>query len=152
MKKLNLSLIEVIILIVFLCSITLDVFFDFIMSLYDLVLLGKYFNNPYNFVKFISNNSTVLCEVVWINKLLLLIASFIPAVISFVALKGLNLPSWANIFINIVLYYVIIQLFSSLIFWIVLGSLILAFIIFKIISVIKAKKNQSKQDEKLAKN
>ena len=152
MRKINFSILEWIILIIFLSFITLDVFFDILISFFDIILFSNHFSNPYNFVKFLANNTTFLCGVVWLNKLLLLIAGIIPVVFCAIFLKEIDMPFWIKTFLIILIYYIVLQLFASLIFWIVVGSLIFSFILYKFITIVRQKKASIKTDNKPAKS
>lgn len=147
MKKLNFSVLEWIILIVFLSFITLDVFFDFLLSCFDIILFSNHFANTYNFVKFLTNNTTFLCSVVWLNKILLFVAGFIPTIFFALVLRETNIPFGVKIILSIMIYYITLQLFASLIFWIFIGLLFLSYIIFKL--VIHIRKKRVKSEEKI---
>ena len=145
MRKLNFSLLDWIILGIFLSSITLDVFWNFLTSFLDVILFSNHFTNPYNFTKFITSNTTFLCKIIWLNKLILLIAGFIPSIILHFALNDLSIPNWLNYVLNILLYYIVLQLFSSRFFWISIAIILLSYITYKITIHIKNKKSKIKK-------
>ena len=140
MKKLNLSIYEIVILILFFSSITLDVFWDFLISIFDIILFCNHFANPYNFAKFLTSNTMTICDIVWLNKILFLIAGIIPSLVLYVVLKNITVPSWLNIILSIVLYYVVLQLFSAVWFWILLFIVLLLYITYRLIIYLKNKK------------
>ena len=147
MKKRDFNLYEYIVLIFVLIPAILDIFWDFLISFFEIVLFCNNFANPYNFVRFLTSNTTILCSIAWINKLLLLIIGFIPTIILYLACREIKIPTWLNILFSVLLYYLVLQLFASLIFWIFIGLLILSYIIFKL--VIGVRKKRVKNEEKI---
>ena len=137
MKKLNFSILDWIILGIFISSLTLDIFWNFLTSIFDVILLTNKLSNPYSFTKFLTENSIVLCKIVWINKILFLIAGFIPSIILHFALNNTSIPSWLNWILSGLLYYLVLQIFSSLIIWIIIGIAIISYVSYKLIIYIK---------------
>ena len=140
MKKFGLSIYEIAILILFFSSITLDVFWNFLISIFDIILFSNHFANPYNFAKFLTSNTMIICDIVWLNKILFLIAGIVPSLILYVVLKNIDVPSWVNIILSIVLYYGVLQLFSAVWFWILLLIVLLSYITYRLIIYFKNKK------------
>ena len=133
MKNFRLSVYDVVILIIFFSSITLDVFWNFLISIFDTILFSNHFANPYNFAKFLTSNTITICDIVWLNKILFLIAGIVPSLILYVVLKNIDVPSWVNIILSIVLYYGVLQLFSAVWFWILLFIVLLSYITYRLI-------------------
>ena len=146
MKNFRLSVYDIVILIIFFSSITLDVFWNFLISIFDIILFSNHFANPYNFAKFLTSNTMTICDVVWLNKILFLIAGIVPSLILYIVLKNTDVPNWLNIILNIVLYYGVLQLFSAVWFWILLGVVFISYIIYKLINyyIYKKVKNEKK--------
>lgn len=140
MKNFRLSVYDVVILIIFFSSITLDVFWNFLISIFDIILFSNHFANPYNFAKFLTSNTMTICDIVWLNKILFLIAGIVPSLILYVVLKNIDVPSWVNIILSIVLYYGVLQLFSAVWFWILLFIVLLSYITYRLIIYFKNKK------------
>lgn len=140
MKNFRLSVYDIVILIIFFSSITLDVFWNFLISIFDIILFSNHFANPYNFAKFLTSNTMTMCDIVWLNKILFLIAGIVPSLILYIVLKNTDVPNWLNIILNIVLYYGVLQLFSAVWFWILLGVVFISYIIYKLINYFKYKK------------
>ena len=140
MKNFRLSVYDVVILIIFFSSITLDVFWDCLISIFDTILFVNHFANPYNFAKFLTSNTITICDIVWLNKILFLIAGIVPSLILYVVLKNIDVPSWVNIILSIVLYYGVLQLFSAVWFWILLFIVLLSYITYRLIIYFKNKK------------
>ena len=140
MKNFRLSVYDVVILIIFFSSITLDVFWNFLISIFDTILFSNHFANPYNFAKFLTSNTITICDIVWLNKILFLIAGIVPSLILYVVLKNIDVPSWVNIILSIVLYYGVLQLFSAVWFWILLFIVLLSYITYRLIIYFKNKK------------
>ena len=140
MNNFRLSVYDVVILIIFFSSITLDVFWNFLISIFDIILFSNHFSNPYNFAKFLTSNTMTICDIVWLNKILFLIAGIVPSLILYVVLKNIDIPSWVNIILSIVLYYGVLQLFSSVWFWILLFIVLLSYITYRLIIYFKNKK------------
>jgi len=132
MKKFKLSIVEIIVLIIFLSYTNPEMIWNFIESFINLILFSNNFSNPYNFSKFLANQSTNLSTVSYINKFLLLIAGFIPSLILKFILQGENIPNWLKWIFCIALYYVVLQLFSCTLFWIII-ALIFSCILTKIL-------------------
>ena len=122
---------------IFISSLTLDIFWNFLTSIFDVILLTNKLSNPYSFTKFLTENSIVLCKIVWINKILFLIAGFIPSIILHFALNNTSIPSWLNWILSGLLYYLVLQIFSSLIIWIIIGIAIISYVSYKLIIYIK---------------
>lgn len=141
MKKLNFSVLDWIILGFFISSLTLDIFWNFLTSIFDVILLTNKLSNPYSFTKFLAENSTVLCKIVWINKILFLIAGFIPSIVLRFALNDTSIPNWLNWILCGLLYYLVLQIFSSPITWIIIVIAIISYISYKLITYIKIKKD-----------
>ena len=146
MKKFKLSIFDIVVLIIFVTSITLDVFWNFLTSFFDIVLLSNYFSNPYTFTKFLTSNAMVISNIGWLNKILFLIAGILPSIILYVALKNIDSPNWLNVILSIALYYLVLQLFLSVFFWILCSTCILAFIVCKLISRFKHKKDKNEEE------
>ena len=140
MKNFRLSVYDIVILIIFFSSITLDVFWNFLISIFDTILFSNHFANPYNFAKFLTSNTMTICDIVWLNKILFLIAGIVPSLILYVVLKNIDVPSWVNIILSIVLYYGVLQLFSAVWFWILLFIVLLSYITYRLIIYFKNKK------------
>jgi hypothetical protein len=140
MKNFRLSVYDIVILIIFFSSITLDVFWNFLISIFDIILFSNHFANPYNFAKFLTSNTMTICDIVWLNKILFLIAGIVPSLILYIVLKNTDVPNWLNIILNIVLYYGVLQLFSAVWFWILLFIVLLMYIIYRLIIYFKNKK------------
>jgi hypothetical protein len=140
MKNFRLSVYDIVILIIFFSSITLDVFWNFLISIFDIILFSNHFANPYNFAKFLTSNTMTICDIVWLNKILFLIAGIVPSLILYIVLKNTDVPNWLNIILNIVLYYGVLQLFSAIWFWILLFIVLLIYIIYRLIIYFKNKK------------
>jgi len=140
MKNFRLSVYDFGILIIFFSSITLDVFWNFLISIFDTILFSNHFANPYNFAKFLTSNTMTICDIVWLNKILFLIAGIVPSLILYVVLKNIDVPSWVNIILSIVLYYGVLQLFSAVWFWILLFIVLLSYITYRLIIYFKNKK------------
>ena len=113
MKNFRLSVYDFGILIIFFSSITLDVFWNFLISIFDTILFSNHFANPYNFAKFLTSNTMTICDIVWLNKILFLIAGIVPSLILYVVLKNIDVPSWVNIILSIVLYYGVLNYFRQ---------------------------------------
>lgn len=141
MKKINFSVFDWIVLGLFICFLTLDIFWNFLTSIFDVILLTNKFSNPYSFTKFLIENSTIVCKIVWINKIFFLIVGFIPSIILHFALNDSSIPNWLNWILSGLLYYIVLQIFSSLITWIIIGVAILLYIFYKIIIYIKTKES-----------
>ena len=146
MKNFRLSVYDIVILIIFFSSITLDVFWNFLISIFDIILFSNHFANPYNFAKFLTSNTITICDIIWLNKILFLIAGIVPSLILYIVLKNTDVPNWLNIILIIVLYYGVLQLFSAVGFWIVLGVVFISYIIYKLINyfIYKKVKNEKK--------
>ena len=140
MKRLKFSIIDCIILGILISSLTLDIFWNFLTSIFDVILLTNKLSNPYSFTKFLTENSTMLCKIVWINKILFLIAGFIPSIILRFALNDTSIPNWLNWILCGLLYYLVLQIFSSPITWIIIGIAVISYISYKLIIYIKNKK------------
>ena len=140
MKNFRLSVYDIVILIIFFSSITLDVFWNFLISIFDIILFSNHFANPYNFAKFLTSNTMTICDIVWLNKILFLIAGIVPSLILYIVLKNTDVPNWLNIILNIVLYYGVLQLFSAVWFWILLFIVLLSYITYRLIIYFKNKK------------
>ena len=140
MKNFRLSVYDVVILIIFFSSITLDVFWNFLISIFDTILFSNHFANPYNFAKFLTSNTITICDIVWLNKILFLIAGIVPSLILYVVLKNIDVPSWVNIILSIVLYYGVLQLFSAVWLWILLFIVLLSYITYRLIIYFKNRK------------
>ena len=140
MKNFRLSVYDIVILIIFFSSITLDVFWNFLISIFDIILFSNHFANPYNFAKFLTSNTMTICDIVWLNKILFLIAGIVPSLILYIVLKNIDVPSWVNIILSIVLYYGVLQLFSAVWFWILLFIVLLMYITYRLIIYFKNKK------------
>ena len=63
MKKINFSIFDWIVLSLFICSLTLDIFWNFLTSIFDVILLTNKFSNPYSFTKFLIENSTIVSKI-----------------------------------------------------------------------------------------
>jgi len=149
MKNFKFGPIKIVLLIILLVSIPIDMFFNFIISLLDIILFTKHFENPYAFTKFITTNTTFICNIVWLNKILLLIAGILPSLLLHFALNDLDMPNWLKNIICILLYYIILQLFAFLITWIIFGIAVIIFITFKIIFYYKNKKDKAKNEKEI---
>lgn len=143
MNNFRLSVYDVVILIIFFSSITLDVFWNFLISIFDTILFSNHFANPYNFAKFLTSNTITICDIIWLNKILFLIAGIVPSLILYVVLKNIDVPSWVNIILSIVLYYGVLQLFSAVWFWILLFIVLLSYITYRLIIYFKNKKDKN---------
>ena len=38
------------------------------LCIFDIILFGNHFANPYNFAKFLTSNTMTMCDTVWLNK------------------------------------------------------------------------------------
>ncbi len=94
-----------------------QVFWHLPTSFYDLVASGATAN-------------WTLTNVVWIDTILINVATFIPSIIVFVITRiGVKIPTVIATIISIAVLVAVLELFASIIFWIVLGVLILVGIV-----------------------
>lgn len=86
-----------------------------------------------------------LTSIVWIDTLLINIATLIPSVlvflIGFIGLK--EIPSTITGVISLIVFIAVLELFSSIVFWIILGVMIIVGVILSILNRIKSLKNEA---------
>lgn len=132
-SKLNFSIIDWVILVVFISLIGLDTFLNFIITILKTITGLKFFSTGFDLVKFILENTTIIFGVYWLDKLLLLIASAIPSIVLFILGLNFKMPKWLSALISILIYFAVIYLFTSIVFWILLALVIIALITWLII-------------------
>lgn len=132
-SKLNFSIKDWVILVVFISLIGLDTFLNFIITILKTITGLKFFSTGFDLVKFISENTTIIFGVYWLDKLLLLIASAIPSIVLFILSLNFKMPKWLSALISILIYFAVIYLFTSIVFWILLAIVIIALITWLII-------------------
>ena len=132
-SKLNFSIIDWVILVVFISLIGLDTFLNFIITILKTITGLKFFSTGFDLVKFILENTTIIFGVYWLDKLLLLIASAIPSIVLFILGLNFKMPKWLSALISILIYFAVIYLFTSIVFWILLAIIIIALITWLII-------------------
>ena len=140
-SKLNFSIIDWVILVVFISLIGLDTFLNFIITILKTITGLKFFSTGFDLVKFISENTTIIFGVYWLDKLLLLIASAIPSIVLFILGLNFKMPKWLSALISILIYFAVIYLFTSIVFWILLAIVIIALITWLIIKKCIKKNN-----------
>ena len=142
MKNYNYDLADLVALVIFFSSITIDVFFNFIISYLNAILLANNFASSYNFIKFLTENTIIICKIPWLNNLIFILIGFIPSMILKQILKETSIPNLLNNVLCIALYYLVLQLFSSIVFWIVITILLAFYITHKLINFIINKRRK----------
>ena len=145
MKKLNYSLIDWLILIAFIFMCGIDVFLNFIVEILKVLTLSNVLGNPFDFVKFVSSETLVLFGIPWLSKLIFLLASVIPSLLINILFRGTNMPSWINYIVSILIYLAVVFLFSSYIFWIIIGVIIVGLFVFFIVVRSRSKNKSEKK-------
>ena len=140
MKKLGFSVIDWIVLGVFILLCGIDTFCSFMIDIIQAITFTTKLNNPFDLVKFIEDQVFVIDGAPWLSKLFLLLVSAIPSILLSLLFRGVKLPTWLNYLISILLYWIVLFLFSSYVFWIIIGVIILSLFVFWLVRVIKEKK------------
>jgi hypothetical protein len=96
----------------------------------------------YDLVKDGITSGITLTSIEWLNTLLINIATIAPSIFIFLIGKlGLKLNITASSIISIFVLIAVLELFSSLVFWIILGVIIISSITFSIIFYLKNNEN-----------
>lgn len=133
MDKVKFSLKDIFILIAFAFTLGIDGVFTLFYFIISFVFAFNKFSTPFNIIKTIQSNSYVIFGNVFISNVIYIVAGFIPGIIIGLAIKDMELPWWIDFFIKVALYYTTLQLFSCIWFWILILTIGIIILIFKII-------------------
>ena len=145
MKSLNINWLDWAILIVFICMCGADVFLYFFLSILKVLLFTNQWNNPFDFVKFITESNFVLFGIPWVSKILFLLVGIVPTIILVVFLKQTPIPACVRTIICLFIYWLTLLLFSSYIFWICVASVLIFTTILFIVLHIQRKKKDAEE-------
>lgn len=82
-------------------------------------------------------NNWTLTNVIWLDSLLIHIASFLPSSIIFIlGTLGLKIDPKISGLLSLIVFLFILQLFSSILFWMIMGIMILIMVLISVNSVI----------------
>lgn len=149
MDKVKFSLKDIFILIAFAFMLGIDGVFTLFYFIISFVFAFNKFSTPFNIIKTIQSNSYVIFGNVFISNVIYIVAGFIPGIIIGLAIKDMELPWWIDLFIKVVLYYITLQLFSCIWFWVVLLGVCLTVFIVRLVKTYKSSqsKRKSKNEE-----
>lgn len=104
--------------------------------LYLKTVFGVIFKVPItklDLFKTVIESNTIITGVYWIDNAIFVISSLIPSILLFyLSIKGFNLSGKVSASISLILYIVIIALFSAIWFWVIVLLSFLFLIIFLI--------------------
>lgn len=144
MDKVKFSLKDIFILIAFAFMLGIDGVFTLFYFIISFVFAFNKFSTPFNIIKTIQSNSYVIFGNVFISNVIYIVAGFIPGLVISAFIKDLDLPWWVIFLMNVVIYYLTLQLFSCIWFWIVLLVVCLTVLMVMIVKMHRRSKNKQK--------
>lgn len=149
MDKVNFSFKDAFRVIAIVLIFGINGLFNLFYFIISIVFAFNKFATPFNIIKTIQSSNYVIFGNVFISNVIYFVAGFIPGIIIGLAIKDVELPWWIDLFIKVALYYITLQLFSCIWFWVVLLGVCLTVFIVRLVKTYKSSqsKRKSKNEE-----